>query len=84
MSKQGIALVTGPGFGEIRTISAQIEQLQCQAMNVYYTRMGTGARCPAIATVNHPRGTRFCWVHEAAFNNPNRARRLHLHKSVTE
>jgi len=79
-----IALVSGPAFGELRTISAQLEQHQCQAM-LCDPHFGMNAkRCDQIATVSDPRGPRFCWVHAAAFNNPNRARKLHLHKSVTE
>jgi hypothetical protein len=38
-------------------------------------------RCEQPATIADPRGPKLCWVHAAAFNNPNREP-LHLHKSA--
>ena len=77
-----IAIKTGPAFGELRTISAQLEQHQCQA-ELCCTHRGDdvrpGQRCGSMARYGG-----FCWVHMSAANNPNRARKLHLHKSVTE
>ncbi len=76
-----IAIKTGPAFGELRTISAQLKQHQCQAELSCNepTEQVSGQRCGSLARYGG-----FCWVHMSAANNPNRGRKLRLHKSVTE